>query len=93
MATSQEVAQVKQMVKESIIEEGLDPNIFVRLGEMAKAVLKDKSMYPQFLQAVVDSGLAEEADFSGDVDYQIIGVFVAAGEMVKEMLASGELGA
>lgn len=92
MATSQEVAQVKQMVKESIIEEGLDPNIFVRLGEMAQAVLKDKSMYPQFLQAVVDSGLAEEADFSGDVDYQIIGVFVAAGEMVKEMLASGELG-
>jgi hypothetical protein len=93
MATSQEVAQVKQMVKESIIEEGLDPNIFVRLGEMAQAVLKDKSMYPQFLQAVVDSGLAEEADFSGDVDYQIVGVFVAAGEMVKEMLASGELGA
>lgn len=93
MATSQEVAQVKQMVKESILEEGLDPNIFVRLGEMAKAVLKDKSMYPQFLQAVVDSGLAEEADMSGDVDYQIIGVFVAAGEMVKEMLSSGELGA
>jgi hypothetical protein len=93
MATAQEVAQVKQMVKESILEEGLDPNIFVRLGEMAQAVLKDKSMYPQFLQAVVDSGLAEEADFSGDIDYQIVGVFVAAGEMVKEMLASGELGA
>ena len=93
MATSQEVMQVKQMVKESILEEGLDPNIFVRLGEMAKAVLKDKSMYPQFLQAVVDSGLAEEADMSGEIDYQVIGVFVAAGEMVKEMLASGELGA
>jgi hypothetical protein len=93
MATAQEVAQVKQMVKESILEEGLDPNIFVRLGELAQAVLKDKSAYPQFLQAVVDSGLAEEADFTGDIDYQIVGVFVAAGEMVKEMLASGELGA
>ena len=93
MATAQEVAQVKQMVKESILEEGLDPNIFVRLGDLAQAVLKDKSAYPQFLQAVVDSGLAEEADFTGDIDYQVVGVFVAAGEMVKEMLASGELGA
>ena len=93
MATSQQVAEVKQMVKESILEEGLDPNIFVKLGEMAKAVLKDKSLYPQFLQAVVDSDLAEEADFSAEIDYQIVGVFVAAGEMVKEMLASGELGA
>jgi len=93
MATAQEVAETKQMVKESILEEGLDPNIFVRLGEMAKAVLKDKSLYPQFLQAVVDAGLAEEADMTGDIDYQIIGAFVAAGEMVKEMIASGELGA
>lgn len=93
MATQQEVAQTKQMVKESILEEGLDPNIFVRLGEMAKAVLQNKAMYPQFLQAVVDSGLAEEADFSGEIDYQIVGVFVAAGEMVKQMMASGELGA
>jgi hypothetical protein len=37
--------------------------------------------------------LAEEADYTGDIDYQVVGVFVAAGEMVKEMLASGELGA
>jgi hypothetical protein len=93
MATAQEVAQTKQMVKESILEEGLDPNIFVRLGAMAQAVLNNKALYPQFLQAVVDSGLAEEADFTGDIDYQIVGVFVAAGEMVKQMMASGELGA
>jgi hypothetical protein len=93
MATAQEVAQTKQKVKESILEEGLDPNIFVRLGAMAQAVLNNKALYPQFLQAVVDSGLAEEADFTGDIDYQIVGVFVAAGEMVKQMMASGELGA
>jgi hypothetical protein len=93
MATAQEVAQTKRIVKESILEEGLDPNIFVRLGAMAQAVLNNKALYPQFLQAVVDSGLAEEADFTGDIDYQIVGVFVAAGEMVKQMMASGELGA
>jgi hypothetical protein len=93
MATAQEVAQTKQMVKESILEEGINPNTLIQLGAMAQAVLQDTSKYPQFLQAVVDSGLAEEADFTGNIDYQIIGVFVAAGEMVKEMIASGELGA
>jgi len=93
MATAQQVAETKQMVRESILEEGIDPNTLIRLGAMAQAVLNNKSMYPQFLQAVVDSGLAEEADFTGNIDYQIIGVFVAAGEMVKQMMASGELGA
>jgi hypothetical protein len=93
MATAQQVAETKQMVRESILEEGIDPNTLIQLGAMAQAVLNDKSKYPQFLQAVVDSGLAEEADFTGNIDYQIIGVFVAAGEMVKQMMASGELGA
>jgi len=93
MATAQEVAQTKQMVKESILEEGINPNTLIQLGAMAQAVLQDTSKYPQFLQAVVDSGLAEEADFTGDIDYQIVGVFVAVGVMVKQMMASGELGA
>ena len=93
MATAQQVAETKQMVRESILEEGIDPNTLIQLGAMAQAVLQDASKYPQFLQAVVDSGLAEEADFTGNIDYQIIGVFVAAGEMVKQMMASGELGA
>ena len=93
MATAQDTTQAKRDLIESIKEEGLDPNMLIQLGNMAEAVLKDKSLYPQFLQAVVDSGLAEEADFTGNIDYQIIGVFVAAGEMVKQMMASGELGA
>ena len=93
MATAQQVAETKQMVRESILEEGINPNTLIQLGAMAQAVLQDASKYPQFLQAVVDSGLAEEADFTGNIDYQIIGVFVAAGEMVKQMMASGELGA
>jgi hypothetical protein len=60
---------------------------------MAEAVLKDKSLYPQFLQAVVQNGLAEDQDFSSGIDYQLIGFFVATREIVKEMMTSGELGA
>ncbi len=92
MATAQEVAQAKRDLIESIKEEGLDPNMLIQLGNMAEAVLKNKSLYPQFLQAVVKNGLAEEADLSGEIDYQLIGFFVATREIVKEMMASGELG-
>jgi hypothetical protein len=92
MATAQEVQQIKQDLIASIKEEGLDPNMLIQLGDMAEAVLKDKSLYPQFLQAVVQNGLAEDQDFSGEIDYQLIGFFVATREIVKEMMASGELG-
>lgn len=93
MATAQEVAQIKRDLIESIKEEGLDPNMLIQLGDMAQAVLKDKSLYPQFLQAVIDNDLAEEADFSGEIDYQLIGFFITTREIVKEMMTSGELGA
>jgi hypothetical protein len=92
MATSQEVMQAKQDLIASIKEEGIDPNMLIQLGNMAEAVLKDKSLYPQFLQAVIQNGLAEDDDFSNEIDYQLIGFFVATREIVKEMMTSGELG-
>jgi hypothetical protein len=92
MATSQEVMQAKQDLMASIKEEGIDPNMLIQLGDMAEAVLKDKSLYPQFLQAVIQNGLAEDDDFSNEIDYQLIGFFVATREIVKEMMTSGELG-
>jgi len=92
MATEQDVQQAKQDLIASIKEEGLDPNMLMQLGDMAEAVLKDQSLYPQFLQAVIDNDLAEEQEFSSQIDYQLIGFFVATREIVKEMMASGELG-
>ena len=92
MATTPEAEQTKRDLIESIKEEGLDPNMLMQLGDMAEAVLKDKSLYPQFLQAVIDNDLAEESDLSGEIDYQLIGLFITTREIVKEMMTSGELG-
>ena len=93
MATAQETEQIKRDLINSINEQGIDPNMLIQLGDMAEAVLQDKSLYPDFVQAVIDSGLAEDDEFTNEIDYQIIGFFVATREIVKEMMTSGELGA
>jgi hypothetical protein len=93
MATAQQVAETKQMVREAMQEEGVSAETLVRLGQMAEAVLKNKNLYPQFLQAIIDSDLAEEEDLETEIDYQLIGVFATLGEMARQMIASGELGA
>jgi hypothetical protein len=92
MATAQQVTETKQMVRDAMQEEGVTPETLIRLGSLAKKVLEDKSLYPQFLQEIIASDLAEEEDLSGQIDYQLVGVFVALGEMAREMIASGELG-
>jgi hypothetical protein len=92
MATAQEEMQVKQLVREAMTEQGVSAETLISLGQMAQDVLKDKSLYPQFIQAIIDSDLAEEGDIPLDIDYQLIGVFVVIGEMTKKMIASGELG-
>jgi hypothetical protein len=93
MATAQQVAETKQMVREAMQEEGVSADTLIRLGQMAEAVLKNKNLYPQFLQAIIDSDLAEEEDLETEIDYQLIGVFATLGEMARQMIASGELGA
>ena len=91
MATAQQVAETKQMVRDAMQEEGVTPQTLIRLGSLAERVLQDQSLYPQFLQAVIDNDLVEE-DVETDIDYEIIGVIATLGKMAQEMIASGELG-
>jgi hypothetical protein len=91
MATAQQVAETKQMVREAMQEDGVTPETLISLGSLAERVLQDQSLYPQFLQAVIDNDLVEE-DVETDIDYEIIGVIATLGKMAQEMIASGELG-
>jgi len=86
-----QVEQTKQMVREAMIEESITPETIIYLGEMAEDVLKDKSLYSKFSQALIDSDLAEEEDVSEKIDYQLIGVIATLGEMARQMIASGEI--
>jgi hypothetical protein len=86
-----QVAQTKQMVREAMIEEGITSKTLIRLGKMAEDVLQDKSLYPKFSQALIDSDLAEKEDVSKKIDYQLIGVVATLGEMARQMIASGEI--
>ena len=91
MSTPEQYAETKQMVRQAMQEDGISAQTLIQLGDLAKKVLEDKSLYPQFLQAVIQSGLAEEDDMDEEIDYEIIGVMVALGEMVKQMIESGEI--
>ena len=91
MSTPEQYAETKQMVRQAMQEENVSAQALIQIGDLAKKVLEDKSLYPQFLQAVIQSGLAEEDDMDEEIDYEIIGVMVALGEMVKQMIESGEI--
>ena len=91
METKSELEQTKQMVREAMIEDNVSPQTLIRLGKMAEAVLKDKSLSPKFLQAVVDSDLADAEDIDEGMDYQFIGAMATLGEMARQMIASGEI--
>jgi len=93
MATQQQVAETKQMVRQAMQEEGVSPQTLISIGQLAERVLQDKSLYPQLLQAIIDSDLAEAEDLEADIDYELIGVFATLGKMAQEMIDSGELGA
>jgi hypothetical protein len=91
MSTPEQYAETKQMVRQAMLEDGVSAQTLIRIGDLAKKVLEDKSLYPQLLQEAIASDLADEADLDEKIDYEIIGVLVALGEMVKQMIESGEI--
>ena len=86
-----QVEQTKQMVRDAMAEDGVTSKTLIRLGKMAEDVLQDKTLYPKFLQAIVDSDLADKEELSKKIDYQLIGVMATLGEMSRQMVASGEI--
>jgi hypothetical protein len=91
MSTPEQYAKTKQMVRQAMQEDGVSAETLIRIGDLAKKVLEDKSLYPQLLQEAIASDLADETDLDEEIDYQIIGVLIALGEMVKQMIESGEI--
>ena len=91
MSTPEQYAETKQMVRQAMLEDGVSAQTLIRIGDLAKKVLEDKSLYPQLLQEAIASDLADETDLDEEIDYQIIGVLIALGEMVKQMIESGEI--
>ena len=91
MATQQEYEDTKKMVRQAMLEEDVPAQILIQLGELAKRVLEDKSLYPQLVQELIASELADEEDVSKEIDFQLVGAIVALGEMTKQMIESGEI--
>ena len=91
MSTPEQYAETKQMVRQAMQADGVSAETLIRIGDLAKKVLEDKSLYPQLLQEAIASDLADETDLDEEIDYQIIGVLIALGEMVKQMIESGEI--
>lgn len=77
--------QVKQYVMGVVQQSGVSPEVFVELGKMAEQVIKDKSLYPQFVNQAISSGIASPDDFSQNVDYSAIASMVAIGRVCQSM--------
>jgi hypothetical protein len=76
-----------------IIEDDVDPNVIIKLSQMADDVIKDPSLYPRFRQELLANDLAEEEDIREKIDYQVLAVYSTLGILTQQMIASGELGA
>jgi hypothetical protein len=64
---------------------GVTPDKFVQMGNFALQVVKDKSLYPVFTQALVQNKLATEQDIPKKPDMQMLAYFVMLGKVAKQM--------
>jgi hypothetical protein len=92
-AQAKQVTEAKKMIREMIIEDDVDPNVIIKLSQMANDVIKDASLYPRFRQELLANDLAEEEDVREKIDYQALAIFSTLGVLTQQMVESGELGA
>ena len=64
---------------------GVQPDMFVKMGNFAAQTLKDKSLYPILTKALVDNKLADPNEIPPQFDPQLIAMFVMLGKAAEQM--------
>jgi hypothetical protein len=80
-----QVIETLQSVIQDAGKLGVTPDKFVQMGNFALQVVKDKSLYPIFTQALIENKLAEPNEVPKNVDIKMLGHFVALGKIAKQM--------
>jgi hypothetical protein len=91
--SNKQMFEAKQGIKEYIASVGVSPEVLVKVGQMADAVIKDRTLYPVFKEQAVASKLVEPDELDMKVDYPSLAVFSTMGKITEQMLASREIGA
>ena len=73
-------------VQKAIQESGGSPETYVQLGQLAEQVLQDKNLYPQFVDQIVSSGIADKNELSPKMDLQAIVAMIAMGRVCQKMM-------
>lgn len=74
-----------QRVQQAVQESGIKPEVYVKLGKLAEQVLKNKNLYPQFVQEMSRAGVAEPNELDPKMDYQSLIAIVAMGRVSQKM--------
>ena len=80
-----DINQAKQVVLQTVQESGVPPGTFVQLKQMAEQVLKNKQLYPQFVDAVIKTGMADPGELDPKFDYEALIGIIAMGVVCQEM--------
>ena len=83
--SKQEITKAYQKEIQEAQPLGVQPAMFVQLGNFAQQAAKDKALYPIFIKALVDQKLADPEDFGKSIDYKMLSHFLVLGKVAEQM--------
>ena len=89
--SNKQMMAAKQGIKDYLATVKVPPEMLVKIGQVAEAVIKDKALYPMFREQAIKTKLVEPDDLDMKVDYPSLAVFATMGKITEQMLASNEL--
>ena len=80
-----QVAKAKAELMKMMQEYNVSPEAIIQLGKAGEMVLKDKAMYPMFINKAIELGLADAEGLNpAKPDYQVIASMITSGKLLEE---------
>ena len=79
----EKVNAAKQQLNQLLTKYKIEPEVITRLAQAANMAMKDKALYPMFVQQAKQSGIPGAEQLSAKIDYQKLGQIIAIGKLME----------
>ena len=84
-----EVEKAKEQIKQYIVQQKINPQMLIQVGELCSRALRDPTMYQMAVDMAVKNGIMKKEELGEGTNYKLLGYGITIGKLTKELVDEG----
>lgn len=84
-----QIEKAKGQIRQYITQYKIDPQLLIKIGQMASKALHDPSVYQMVVELAVKNGIVKKEEVTQGKDYRLLGYAITVGKLTEQLVNEG----